>query len=108
MNEESEELRRLKGPIAWMAKNGVAAKMMIVVIMVGGVISLFTLKKEVFPEFSADIITIGVSYRGAAPEEVENAVSVRVEEAINGIDGISKIRSSSRIPVGLVTLISVR
>lgn len=103
MNEESEELRQLTGPIAWMAKNGVAAKMMIVVILVGGFISLFTLKKEVFPEFSADLITVGISYRGAAPEEVENAVSVRVEEAINGIDGIAKIRSSSAEGMSMVT-----
>ena len=103
MNEESEELRQLKGPIAWMAKNGVAAKMMIVVIVIGGFMSLFTIKKEVFPEFSADLITMAVSYRGAAPEEVENAVSVRIEEAINGIDGIAKIRSSSAEGMSLVT-----
>ena len=103
MNQESEELRQFTGPIAWMAKNGVAAKMMIVVILIGGLMSLFTIKKEVFPEFSADLITIVVSYRGAAPEEVENAVSVRVEEAINGIDGIAKIRSSSAEGVSMVT-----
>ena len=102
MNGESEELRQLKGPIAWMAKNGVAAKMMIVVIMIGGFMSLFTIKKEVFPEFSADLITIAVAYRGAAPEEVENAVSVRVEEAISGIDGVAKIRSSSAEGVSMV------
>jgi multidrug efflux pump subunit AcrB len=104
MDEANEELRKLKGPIAWFAANGVASKMMIVVIFVGGLISLLTVKKEVFPEFSSDMITIAVSYRGAAPEEVENAVSVRIEEAIQGIDGIEKIRSSSAEGMSMVTV----
>lgn len=104
MDEASEELRKLKGPIAWFARNGVASKMMIIVIFVGGLISMFTVKKEVFPEFSSDMITIAVSYRGASPEEVENAVSVRIEEAIQGINGIEKIRSSSNEGMSMVSV----
>lgn len=94
-NSASSPADRLHGPIAWFAKNSVAAKMMILVIFVGGMLSAFTIKKEVFPEFSSEMITISVVYRGAAPEEVENAVTVRIEEALQGVDGIDRIRSTS-------------
>tara|TARA_Y100001934_G_scaffold270740_1_gene356152 strand:+ start:685 stop:4209 length:3525 start_codon:yes stop_codon:yes gene_type:complete len=104
MAEERINEIPLTGPIAWFARNGVAAKMMIVVIFIGGMMSTFTIKKEVFPEFSSEMITVSVLYRGAAPEEVENAVSVRIEEALQGIDGIDRICSSSAEGASGVTI----
>ncbi len=104
MTDMSESEKELTGPIAWFARNGVAAKMMVVVILVGGLMSAFTIRKEVFPEFSSDRITISMLYRGAAPEEVEDAVSVRIEEALQGLDGIKEIRSTSAEGVAAVTV----
>ncbi|MBA4150800.1 MAG: efflux RND transporter permease subunit [Verrucomicrobia bacterium] len=83
----------MTGPIAWFARNGVAANLLLLVIAVGGFLSLTTIKKEVFPEFSSDIITVSMVYRGAAPEEVEEAVCVRIEEAVQGLDGVKRVRS---------------
>ena len=79
--------------IAWFARNGVAANLMMVVILVAGVVTMFRVKVEVFPEFSLDMITVSVEYLGASPEEVEEAVNIRIEEQIQGLDGVKKITS---------------
>ena len=50
------------------------------------------------------MITIEVEYRGAAPQEVEDAICLRVEEALQGIDGVKKMTSTANEGVGLVTL----
>ncbi|MCY4593528.1 MAG: efflux RND transporter permease subunit, partial [Bryobacterales bacterium] len=96
--------RSMKGVIGWFARNGVAANLILLVIVASGVIVLTDLKQEIFPEFSLDVITIDVEYRGAAPQEVEDAICVRVEEALQGLDGIKKMTSTANDGRGLVTL----
>ena len=81
--------------IEWFTRNPVAANLLMLLILAGGLMTAFTIKREVFPEFSLDVITVEVPYLGAAPEEVEQAVAVRVEEAIQGIDGVKRITSTS-------------
>ena len=94
----------MKSAIEWFAKNPVAANLLMVLILAGGVFTGLTLKKEIFPEFSLDMITVQVSYRGAAPEEVEEGVCIRIEEAIEGLDGIKRITSSASEGNGSVTI----
>ena len=60
------------------------------------------LRREIFPEFSSDMITITVPYRGAAPEEVEEGVCVRIEEAIEGLEGVKELVSYAREGSGTV------
>lgn len=93
-----------KGPVAWFARNGVAANLLLLVIIVGGLLAVGGIRKEIFPEFSSDMITVSVTYRGASPEEVEEAVCVRVEEAIQGLEGIKRIRSTANEGAGTVTV----
>ena len=92
----------MKGMIEWFARNSVAANLMMVFIMVSGVIATFAVREEVFPEIELDRINIEVPYLGAAPEEVEEAVNVRIEEAIQGIDGIKQIQSTASEGMGTV------
>jgi multidrug efflux pump subunit AcrB len=94
----------VKGAIAWFARNTVAANLLMVVIMAGGLISAFTVKREIFPEFDLDIITVAVPYLGAAPEEVEEGVNVRVEESIQGLDGIKRVTSTAAEGMGTVVV----
>ena len=94
----------MKGVIGWFARNGVAANLILLVIVASGAIVLADLKQEIFPEFSLDVITVEVEYRGAAPQEVENAICVRVEEALQGLDGIKQMTSTANEGRGLVTL----
>ena len=81
--------------IAWFARNPVAANLMMVLIIVSGLIATTTVKEEVFPEIQLDQISIQVPYLGAAPEEVESGVVIRIEEALQGIDGIKELQSTA-------------
>ena len=94
----------MKGVIGWFARNGVAANLMLLVIVASGAIVLTDLKQEIFPEFSLDVITVEVRYRGAGPDEVEDAICLRLEEALQGMDGIKKMTSTANEGVGLVVL----
>ena len=80
----------MKGLTAWFARNGVVANLLMFLIIAVGLLTTTGLRMEVFPEISVDIITVSVEYRGAAPEEVEEGVCVRVEEAVQDLDGIKK------------------
>ncbi|MCB1052021.1 MAG: efflux RND transporter permease subunit, partial [Acidobacteria bacterium] len=90
--------------IEWFTRNGVGANLLMALILAAGGLTMFRIKQEVFPEFSLDLITIQMKYLGAAPEEVEEAVCVRIEEAIQGLDGIKRIRSTSAEGFGNVVV----
>jgi len=85
----------VNGPIEWFARNHVAANLLLMLMVVGGVAALPKIQQKIFPDIDVDIITIGVAYLGAAPEEVEEGVCVRIEEEIQGIDGIERIMSDA-------------
>ncbi|MCK5690092.1 efflux RND transporter permease subunit, partial [Myxococcota bacterium] len=63
-----------KGPYAWMARNIVAANLLMLVFIVGGLLFLPNIKQEVFPEFELDFATISVIYPGSSPSEVEQGI----------------------------------
>jgi multidrug efflux pump subunit AcrB len=92
------------GSIGWFAKNSVAANLLMLLILTGGLITVFVVRQEVFPEFSLDLITVTVEYRGAAPAEVEEGVCVRIEEAIQGLDGVKRVTSVASEGFGTVTI----
>ncbi len=81
--------------IAWLVRNPVAANLMMVFIVVAGLLAAGGVRDELYPEVSSDRIGVEVFYPGAAAREVELAVVLRVEEAIQGIDGIRTIRSTA-------------
>ncbi|MEE8425374.1 MAG: efflux RND transporter permease subunit, partial [Elusimicrobiota bacterium] len=66
----------------------------IFVLLVGGVLA-FTITKEAFPQIDFDMVVISTPFRGAAPEEVEQLVTVPLERGIKGIDGIDRMDSWS-------------
>jgi len=92
----------MKRAIAWFARNGVAANLLLMVIIVGGLLSLIHMKKEIFPTISTDMINISVIYRGASPEEVEEGICMRIEEALQGLNGIDRIQSIAQEGMGVV------
>ncbi|MDH5528094.1 MAG: efflux RND transporter permease subunit [Nitrospirota bacterium] len=82
--------------IHWFARNEVAANLMMVVILGLGFWSLSERTPlEVFPEFERDAATISMSYRGATPQEVEQSLVTRIEEAIADLEGIKEISSNA-------------
>ncbi|HYE33246.1 MAG TPA: efflux RND transporter permease subunit, partial [Methylomirabilota bacterium] len=94
----------MKGLNAWFVTNPVAANLVVLVILVAGVLAPFRLKQEIFPEFSADQISVSVVYPGAAPEEVEEGVCLRVEEAVFGLEGIKRITSTAAEGAGAINI----
>ena len=94
----------MRGMIDWFARNSVAANLMMAFIMVSGVLATTNVREEVFPEIELDRIQVEVPYLGAAPEEVEEGVNVRIEEAIQGIDGIKEIQSTASEGMGSVMI----
>ena len=93
-----------KGIIAWFAANHVAANLLMLFIIVAGLISAMTIRKETQPEFELNMISVRVAYLGAAPQEVEEGVVIKVEEAVQDVSGIKRIRSTAREGVGQVTI----
>ncbi|OFE11203.1 hypothetical protein PHACT_15295 [Pseudohongiella acticola] len=85
-----------KGLIAWFSTNSVAANLLMLFIIGAGIASVFFIKVQVFPEFETRMITASMAYPGAAPEEVELAIVVPMEEAIQGLSGINRINSTAR------------
>ena len=85
----------MKGIIAWFGRNHVAANLLMMMMILGGLFSLPIIQQKTFPDINVDVISISVAYLGAAPEEVEQGVCVRIEEEINGLNGIEEITSSA-------------
>ena len=90
------------GAIVWMAKNPVAANLLMVIILVAGLLGMHTIKQEVFPEFELDMVTVSVAYPGASPEEVEQGVVLAIEEAVRGLNGIKRVGGTSNENAGVV------
>jgi multidrug efflux pump subunit AcrB len=85
----------MNSAIAWFARNHVAANLLMVLLVVGGLAALPAIHQKSFPDFEIEMVQVGVPYPGAAPEEVEIAVCVRIEEEIQGIEGIDRIGSTA-------------
>jgi multidrug efflux pump subunit AcrB len=82
--------------IAWFTKNHVAANLLLVTIVLAGLFSLSTqIPLEIFPDIQADSVSVNVSLRGATPEDVEQGISIRIEESVQDLEGIEKITSIS-------------
>ncbi|NIP13513.1 MAG: AcrB/AcrD/AcrF family protein [Pseudomonadales bacterium] len=94
----------MNGPIAWFARNHIAANLLLGVMVLAGLITLPFMPQKSFPDLDYNLITVSVRYLGAAPEETEDGVCIRVEEAIDGIEGIERIRSTASEGMCLVNV----
>ena len=95
----------MHGLIAWFARNPVAANLLMVFIIMWGSSTLATrLPLEVFPSFELDRVNVVVPFQGATPVEVEEAVTIKVEESIQDIIGIKKITSIASEGIGVITV----
>ncbi len=104
MNSLTQDDSEKKGVIAWMTAHPVTANLIMLVLLVGGLLSGYHIKKEVFPYFELDLVQITVPYPGASPQEVERGIILAIEEAVQGLEGVHKVRASAREGVGTVTV----
>ncbi len=91
--------------IAWFTRNHVAANLLMISLLLAGLFSLSTqIPLEVFPSFETDRISVRVSLRGATPEDVEQGVTIRIEEAVQDLEGVKEIQSRSSEGSAVVTI----
>lgn len=95
MEMKTDPNNRKTGPIAWMTQNSVAANILMVILLVGGVISAKNIKQEFLPAAELDMVNVSVPYPGASPDEVEQGILLSIEEAVRGIDGVKKVTSTA-------------
>ena len=92
--------------IAWFARNSVAANLLMIAIMGLGIWTLATdrIPLEVFPDTPSRFLSVTVPYPGATPEEVEEMIVLRIEEAITQVPGIKRVFSTSSSSGGTVNI----
>jgi multidrug efflux pump subunit AcrB len=86
------------------AKNTVFANILLVTICTAGILAVVFLERETFPDIELDMIRVVVPWPGADPEEVEEGICRKIEEAIEGIDGIKRYHTIARENYGIATI----
>ncbi|RMF88096.1 MAG: efflux RND transporter permease subunit, partial [Nitrospirae bacterium] len=89
--------------LRWMAANHVAANLLMLVFVVGGLVMARAVRQEVFPEIRLDRIQVTVPYPGATPEDAERGICLPVEEAVAGVEGVKEVASQASEGVATVT-----
>ena len=80
-----------RGLLAWWARNSVAANLLMLIAFIGGVIGFTQLQRETFPSGSFPGATISVAWPGASPQEVEEQIILRIEEALTDLQGVEEL-----------------
>ena len=94
----------MRSLIAWFVKNPVAANLMMFVMFVTGIFGYMNLEREFIPQTTFNGITISMSWPGASPRDVAEQLVVRAEEAVDGLDGIDYIESTSQEGSGSINV----
>ncbi|MEL6870174.1 MAG: efflux RND transporter permease subunit [Pseudomonadota bacterium] len=102
MRERLDQATR--GLIAWFANNSVAANLLMILILFAGMVASFGIRKQTTPDFELNIVQVVVPYPGAAPQEVEQGVITRIEEALSDVAGIDEMNSTASEGVGTVSI----
>ena len=93
-----------RGLLAYFTTNSVSANLIMLLMLVGGFFAAMGLKTELFPELKPGIIQVSVPYPGATPDEVEESITRRVDEAVFGIDGVDKVTSTASENMGSIVI----
>ena len=88
----------------WFVQNKVAANMMMIFIIIAGFVTIPYIKMEVFPAIEVDVINVSIVYPGASPSDIEESICVRVEERLQGLEGIKKITSTASENLAVISV----
>ncbi|GAB55746.1 hypothetical protein GPUN_1629 [Glaciecola punicea ACAM 611] len=92
------------GIIGYFARNPVAANLMMLMIILLGTFSYFTIQKQMFPSIEINYINAFISYPGASPKEIEESITIKIEEATKDLTEIKKSVGRSFRGGGRVTM----
>jgi len=85
----------MKNILSAFTRNTVFANILLILFFLIGIMATMSMIRETFPEFSLDMITVSVAYPGADPEEVEEGICQKLEEAIEGLEGVKQFTTES-------------
>ena len=86
----------------WSINNHVTVNLVMIFIILAGIFTVMKMRREMFPQFSLDMIAVSVVYPGSSPEEVEEGICIKIEEEIQRIEGIERLISNAREGYGEV------
>jgi len=96
----------MKRMITWWANNPVAANLLMVGILLAGILGFFAMERETFPSFKPSQVKIEFVWPGAAPQEVEEQIVVRMEEALSNLDNVYRIYSTATENYGELEIVT--
>jgi len=88
----------------WSVEHKVSVNLIMIFLIVAGLYTVFNMKREMFPQFSVDMINIGVTYPGASPEEVEEGICIKIEEQLKSLEDVKVMHSTALEGHGSVLL----
>ncbi|MCK5695441.1 MAG: efflux RND transporter permease subunit [Desulfobacula sp.] len=85
----------MKALAKWSVEHNVSVNLIMIFLIVSGLYTVLNMKREMFPQFSLDMIDIGVTYPGASPEEVEEGICIKIEEQLKGLEDVKTMHSTA-------------
>lgn len=93
-----------RGIIAWFAGNSVAANLLMISVIILGLLSFNQLRKEAFPPWATDSITISMTYDSGDAKLSEEGIAIKIEEALATVQGIKRVTSTSNASGSRITV----
>ena len=90
--------------ISYFIKYHVAVNIMIIAFVIFGVVGMLRMQSSFFPLIESEIININITYPGAAPEEIEEGIVLKIEDNLKGLVGVDRVTSVSRENGGSITV----
>ncbi|MEA1079951.1 efflux RND transporter permease subunit [Marinobacter qingdaonensis] len=97
-------MRRRRGVIGFFVHHRVAANLVMLMMLLGGVLALTRMNMQFFPTFALDVVSVRVVWSGASAEDVEQGITDPLEQRLRSIDGLKKMTSTSAQSVSSITL----
>lgn len=88
----------------WSVEHRVSVNLIMIFLIVAGLYTVLNMKREMFPQFSLDMINITVAYPGASPEEVEEGVCIKIEEQLKSLEDVKTMYATAIEGQGSVLL----
>ncbi|WP_315901125.1 efflux RND transporter permease subunit [Halomonas sp. DP5N14-9] len=93
-----------RGPIGFFVRHRVAANLVMLVMLIGGALGLSRMNIQFFPDFALDIVSVQTVYSGASAEDVEQGITIPLEQRLRNLDGLKRMTSTSAQGVSSITL----
>ena len=94
----------MNGIVSWFARNAVAANLLMIVAFAGGIFGYSRMEQEMFPVVNVTGASVIVAWNGASPQDIEDQIVTRIEEAVADLNGLDRITSIASEGSGVVNI----